>query len=80
MQIIACRLIYQNADIFLIDDFFDYLTPTLGECYARHIFKYCNDNGKTVVFVSAFENMAKRSDRIFYFNNCNMLEDGTYEE
>jgi ABC-type transport system involved in cytochrome bd biosynthesis fused ATPase/permease subunit len=27
MQILVARLVYQDPDIFIIDDFFDYLTP-----------------------------------------------------
>ena len=79
LQILVARLVYQNPDIFIIDDFFDYLTPQLREIYSVLIFKYCREKNKTLIFVSAFESLAKRADKIFYFNNCTMVEDGSYD-
>ena len=80
MQILVARLVYQNPSIFVIDDFFDYLTPQLRDVYSRMIIKYCKDNNKTLIYVSAYENLVKRSDQVFYFNNCSMVEQGTYDE
>lgn len=56
MQIMVARLIYQNQDIFLIDDFFDYLTPARRTTYFNNIYKHCVQTKKTFVYVSAFEN------------------------
>lgn len=79
VQILVARLIYQNADIFIIDDFFDLMTKQNRGSYSASIIKHCTETQKTLLYVSAYENMAKKSDRIFYFNDCTMIENDTYE-
>jgi len=73
MQILVARLIYQNFDILIIDDFFDLLTPVQRDIYSKHLLKYCKTNNKTIFYVSAYELLAKKADKIFYFNNCSMI-------
>lgn len=80
MQILVARLVYQNPDIFVIDDFLDYLTPQLRDMYSQKIIKYCKETNKTLLYVSAYEQLAKRSDKIYYFNNCFLVENGSYHE
>jgi len=80
LQILVARLVYQDSDILVVDDFLDYLTPQLRDMYSRNIIEYCEETKKTLLYVSAYEQLARRSDKIFYFNNCFMVENGSYQE
>jgi ABC-type transport system involved in cytochrome bd biosynthesis fused ATPase/permease subunit len=59
LQIMVARLIYQNADIFIIDDFFDLMTKQNRGSYSASIMKHCTETQKTLLYVSAYENMVK---------------------
>lgn len=79
IQILFARLLYLDPDIYLIDDFFDSLPPQLRDIYFRDLKKYCKDANKTLIYVSAYQSLVEQSNRVFYFNDCHLMENDNHE-
>ena len=76
LKIMFARLLYLDPDIYLIDDFFDHLRPQLRHMFFKNLKEYCKQANKTLIFVSSRELLAKRADKVFYFEDCQLVEIG----
>ncbi|KAH3756097.1 multidrug resistance-associated protein 3 [Pelomyxa schiedti] len=73
------RAVYQNADVFLLDDTLSAVDANVGES----IFKNCIQTwlkGKTRIFVTQQFQYLSRVDYIYVVKDGTIVESGTYEE
>lgn len=77
-RVAIARAIYKDASIFLLDDVLsalDYKTAlTVIDILRQHM------NKKTVIFVSQRVNVLENADRIYVFENGEIVEEGTHQE
>lgn len=78
-KILLARLLYSDADILLINLYFDQVSKDkqqpIFEKIVRGYLKY-----KTVIYTSDVNLLVKLSDRIFVFKNGKLVERGTYDD
>ncbi|KAL4453105.1 hypothetical protein ABPG74_015336 [Tetrahymena malaccensis] len=79
-RISLCRAIYQNADIYLLDDIFSSLDTHVAEnIYQNAIIQLLiKERNKTIIFVTShykYLQDRKYISQIFYLNNGNLIVD-----
>lgn len=72
-------MLYQDGDIFLIDEFFDDFDPVLRFSLFSDVI-LTELKKKTVIFLSQDNRIVRKADQIFVFDNNTITESGTYDE
>lgn len=78
-RILLARVLYLDADIILVNKYFDRLSRERQErVYNRVVNTYLAH--KTVIFTSSLNLIVKQSDRVLVLDRGRIVEKGTYEQ
>ena len=77
-KVAISRAFYKNADLIILDEPSSALDPDAEYALNKAISEYTTD--KTVIFISHRLSTTRHADRIYMFENGQIIESGTHEE
>lgn len=77
-KVAIARTFYKNADLMILDEPSSALDPDAEYALNQAIMK--NVSNKTVIFISHRLSTTRNADRIYMFDNGQIVEQGTHEE
>lgn len=78
-KILLARLLYKDADIYLINKYFDLLSKNQQQpIFEKIVKRYLKE--KTVMYTSNVNLLTKLCDRVFVFKGGALVEKGTYDQ
>ena len=76
-RISIARALYNDADIYLVDDCLSALDAYVGKNIFNNVLKkYLHENGKTIVFVTNAIDYTEFCDRVLVMENGRIAEEG----
>lgn len=77
-RLAIARLLYREADIYILDEPFIYIDSAIEIEILNDILQFLK--GKTVILITKDEALLKEFDAIYYFREGRVVESGTYKD
>ena len=78
-RIAIARMLYRNANIFIMDEPFSFVDGKSKEKLLEGVFSFAGDD-RTVIYITKDTDNLEKFDRIFYLENGKITESGNYRE
>jgi len=78
-RIAIARMLYRNANIFIMDEPFSFVDGKSKEKLLEGVFSFAGDD-RTVIYITKDTDNLEKFDKIFYLENGKITESGNYKE
>lgn len=78
-RIAIARMLYRNADIFIMDEPFSFVDGQSKDKILDGIIEFAGDN-RTVIYITKDTDNLEKFDKVYYLENGKIVESGTYRE